>query len=151
MILRDGETPVLVDFGLSGRQLRPGCGTLEFCAPEVLGVVPDGVTPSPLQADMYAFACTAFEVLTAEPLFEAQDETGLITAQVSHDGWPPKLAEFGRSQEFSGLGVVLAACLRRDPRDRPTASETRAALSQAGTALGGLRWPLQLPETAASA
>jgi len=151
VILREGEHPVLVDFGLSGRQLRPGCGTLEFCAPEVLGVVPDGVTPSPLQADMYAFACTAFEVLTAEPLFEADEEMGIITAQVSHDGWPPKLAEFSRSQEFSGLGVVLAACLRRDPRDRPTASETRAALSQAGAALEGLHWPLHPPEAAASA
>ncbi len=40
IILQDEETPVLVDFGLSGRQLRPGCGTLEYCAPEVLGVVP---------------------------------------------------------------------------------------------------------------
>lgn len=151
VILRNGETPVLVDFGLSGRQLRPGCGTLEFCAPEVLGVSPDGVTPSPLRADLYAFACTAFEVLTAEPLFEADDETGLITAQVSHDGWPAKLAEFGRSQELSGISIVLAACLRRDPRDRPTASEARAALDRAGAALGAARWPLQLPETAASA
>src|SRR5690606_851108 len=41
VILRDEHTPVLVDFGLSGRQLRPGCGTLEYCAPEVLGVLPD--------------------------------------------------------------------------------------------------------------
>src|SRR5690606_34836532 len=30
VILRDGITPVLVDFGLSGRHLRPGCGTLEY-------------------------------------------------------------------------------------------------------------------------
>jgi eukaryotic-like serine/threonine-protein kinase len=35
VILRDGQTPVLVDFGLSGRQLRPGCGTLEYCGGQV--------------------------------------------------------------------------------------------------------------------
>ncbi len=151
VILRDGETPVLVDFGLSGRQLRPGCGTLEFCAPEVLGVVPEGATPSPLAADMYAFACTAYEVLTADPLFEADDETSLISAQVSHDGWPPKLAELGRSREFAELGIVLAACMRRDPRDRPTAAETRAALKGAAAGLQGMSWPLRLPAAAASA
>ncbi len=150
VILRDGETPVLVDFGLSGRQLRPGCGTLDFCAPEVLGVAPEGFTPTPLAADMYAFGCTAFEVLTGHPLFEG-DETALISAQVAHDGWPPRLAEFGRSREFAELGVVLAACLRRDPRDRPDAGETRAALAQTASTLRDVRWPLQLPETAASA
>ena len=57
VILRDGKTPVLVDFGLSGRALRPGCGTIEYTAPEVLGVVPQGVSPSAVAADIYAFGC----------------------------------------------------------------------------------------------
>src|SRR5690606_15338394 len=61
VILRDGGTPVLVDFGLSGRTLRPGCGTIEYTAPEVLGVVPEGSTGSPMAADIYAFGCLVYE------------------------------------------------------------------------------------------
>ena len=121
VILRDDETAVLVDFGLSGRHVRPGCGTLEYCAPEVLGVVPDGHTPTPGAADLYAFACTAFELVTAELLFDAPDEMGLMSQHVSHDGWPLKLAALAQNPALSDLSVILAACLRRDPRDRPQA------------------------------
>ncbi len=52
IILRDSRTPVLVDFGLSGRRLRPGCGTLEYCAPEVIGVPVGTENPSPRSADV---------------------------------------------------------------------------------------------------
>lgn len=146
VILRKGTTPVLVDFGLSGRHLRPGCGTLEYCAPEVLGVSPEDHVPTPAEADVYAFACTAFEILTGELLFNAEDEMALVSLQVSHDGWPDKLARLGRSQAFAELGVVLAACLRRDPRQRPTATEARSALAEAGRALYSANWPLGADE-----
>ncbi|HEU5073513.1 MAG TPA: protein kinase, partial [Polyangiaceae bacterium] len=108
VILRDGETPVLVDFGLSGRQLRPGCGTLEYCAPEVLGVVPDGHFPIPPPADLYAFACTAYELLTGELLFDADDEMELVSQHVAHDGWPDKLARLAHNKRYADLCVVLA-------------------------------------------
>ena len=36
VILREGKTPTLVDFGLAGRHLRPGCAT-GYGAPEVWG------------------------------------------------------------------------------------------------------------------
>jgi serine/threonine protein kinase len=142
VILRDGETPVLVDFGLSGRQLRPGCGTLEYCAPEILGVVPEGLAPTPPPADIYAFACLAFEVLTGDLLFDAEDETELLSQHVSHDGWPDRLANLARHSRFAELGVILAACLRRDPRRRPTASEARQALLKAAQTLASESWPL---------
>lgn len=143
VILRDGETPVLVDFGLSGRQLRPGCGTPEYCAPEVFGVAPNDHVCSPLAADIYAFGCTAYEVLRAELLFRAEDETTLISQHLSHDGWPPKLVAL-RDQlgERAAISIVLAACLRRDPRARPTLSELRSALHQAASTLSGASWPL---------
>lgn len=142
VILRDSETPVLVDFGLSGRQLRPGCGTLEYCAPEVLGVVPEGLTPSPIAADIYAFACTAFETLTSRSLFEAEDEMTLASQHVSHDGWPVKLVQLSATPGLADLCVVLAACLRHDPRGRPTAAQVRAALSAALRPLVDKTWPL---------
>ncbi len=151
VILRDGHEPVLVDFGLSGRQLRPGCGTLEYCAPEVLGVVPPGSTPTPQAVDMYAFACTAYEILTAITLFEGDDEMALASAHVNHDGWPDHIAGLGQVPELTQLMTILAACLRRDPRHRPSAQETREALSSLTPSLMRLPWPIAAPAAAATA
>jgi hypothetical protein len=150
VILRDDEIPVLVDFGLSGRHLRPGCGTPEYCAPEVLGIIPDGYAPLPPAADMYAFACAAFELLTAELLFEGKDELSLISQHVSHDGWPRKLAALSRSAELRDLSVILAACLRRDPRDRPPANAARRALAKLRPRLAAHPWPIAVGAAAAT-
>ncbi|MBE7480515.1 MAG: protein kinase [Polyangiaceae bacterium] len=142
VILRDGDTPVLVDFGLSGRKLRPGCGTLEYCSPEVIGIVAEGHAPSPLAADVYAFACMAFEVLTGKPLFDAADETAILSLHLAHDGWPDKLVSLGKMTDLADVSVVLAACLRRDARARPDISDVRKALGQAGRKLVRASWPL---------
>jgi eukaryotic-like serine/threonine-protein kinase len=143
VILRNERTPVLVDFGLSGHKLRPGCGTPEYCAPEVFGVAPEDCECSPLAADIYAFGCTAFELLTAELLFQAGDETALISSHVTHDGWPPKLVALREKLGEPGtISIVLAACLRRDPRARPNVAELRAALREATPALRKAPWPL---------
>ncbi|HEY4103790.1 MAG TPA: serine/threonine-protein kinase, partial [Polyangiaceae bacterium] len=144
VILRDGETPVLVDFGLSGRKLRPGCGTLDYCSPEVLGTVPPDYVPSPLPADIYAFACMAYEALTAQLLFDAEDESSILSLHVAHDGWPDRLAEFAQIPEYLDLAKVLAACLRQDPRKRPSATQAREAIARTGKSLGDRAWPLSL-------
>jgi serine/threonine protein kinase len=128
VILREDDTPVLVDFGLSGRQLRPGCGTLEYCAPEVLGVIPEGYHPDPMRADLYAFACMAFEMFTGTLLFDGDSENTVMRHHVSHDGWPDALANWSEQGPWRALGALLGACLRRDPRLRPTTHEVRAAL-----------------------
>jgi hypothetical protein len=145
IILRDDATPVLVDFGLSGRHLRPGCGTLEYCAPEVLGVAAPS-TPTPAAADLYSFACTAFEVLTGQLLFDADDETALMHQHLSHDGWPDKLSSLATVPELANLCVVLAACLRRDPAARPGAAEARRALLGSTQWLVDEKWPLRATE-----
>ncbi len=148
VILQNGKTPVLVDFGLSGRHLRPGCGTLEYTAPEVLGVVPEGYEPTPMPADIYAFGCMAFELLTGQLLLDG-DETRLISLHISHDGWPTKLAQLAENGELLDLATVLAACLRHDARNRPTVEETREALARAAQSLAGSDWPLRTSASAA--
>jgi serine/threonine protein kinase len=143
VILRDSRTPALVDFGLSGRQLRPGCGTLEYCAPEILGAGPKDHSPEAAGADLYAFACTAFELLTGNLLFDAEDELTLMARHVEHDGWPAKLAAMGEDPEVADLCVVLGACLRHDQRARPSAAQTRHALSEAAARLRDRPWPIR--------
>ncbi|MCC6216762.1 MAG: serine/threonine protein kinase [Polyangiaceae bacterium] len=144
VIVRETGTPVLVDFGLSGRQLRPGCGTLEYTAPEVLGVVHEGHIASPPAADLYAFASTAFELLTGQQLFQGADEMELMSQHLGHDGWPERLERLATRPEQADLAVVLAACLRHDPRERPRADETRPALAAAARRVAGSTWPLAL-------
>jgi hypothetical protein len=145
VILREGETSVLVDFGLSGRKIRPGCGTLDYCAPEVLGVLEDSSKASAPTADVYAFGSMAFEVLTGQPLFDGMDEMSLVTAHVTHDGWPEKLARLGSTPRYSDVAIVLAACLRHNPSARPSAAEAHAALEALGPMMADLIWPLIIP------
>src|SRR6185436_1925360 len=45
VVVRQSGAPVLVDFGLTGRNLRPGCLTGAYGAPEVWGVAPEGFDP----------------------------------------------------------------------------------------------------------
>jgi eukaryotic-like serine/threonine-protein kinase len=148
VILRDNRTPVLVDFGLSGRQIRPGCGTLEYCAPEILKT-PTQAPESAAPCDVYAFACLAFEALTGEFLIEGSNESSLIANQVAHDGWPPRLVQLSKVRGAREITMVLARCLRRDPKIRPTARELYKSLGIAGHTLEGLVWPLPLRDRAA--
>jgi hypothetical protein len=142
VILRDGEVPVLVDFGLSGRHLRPGCGTVEYSAPEVLGIAPADCVLSPLPTDIYALGCSAFEALTAELLFDGDDEASILGQHTGHDGWPARLTPFAHSAETLDLAKLIAACLRRDPRHRPTAAQARRAFAKLAPRLSQLTWPL---------
>jgi hypothetical protein len=144
VILRDNSVPVLVDFGLSGRKIRPGCGTLDYCAPEVLGVCPDPAAATPMAADVYAFGSMAFEVLTGVPLFDGADEMAMVTQHVSHDGWPERLAKFGRAAKTAEVARLFAASLRHDPRARPSVGALRRALSSVAAGLRDEPWPLTL-------
>ncbi len=144
VILREEKTAVLVDFGLSGRQIRPGCGTLEYCAPEVLGVVPGGYESAPSSTDMYAFACLAFETLTTKFVIDGRDETSIIAQHIDHDGWPKRLSEFSRVDGARDLAMLLARCLRRDPKIRPSAREVRRALALPAHTLEARQWPLPM-------
>lgn len=148
VILREGRTPVLVDFGLSGRILRPGCGTIEYTCPEVLGVVAEGATASPMKADIYAFGCLTFEMLTGRTLFRADDELALVAQHVSHDGWLDDLAVMAQVPHMDRIANLIGSCLRHDPRKRPTANQLRAALTRAILPLTELEWPLSIPSRA---
>lgn len=148
VILREGGTPVLVDFGLSGRTLRPGCGTIEYTAPEVLGVVPEGTVGAPMAADIYAFGCLIYEMLTGEVLFGGGDELELVSKHVSHDGWLDELARMSTLPRLDPLANLIGICLRHDGRNRPTASALRNTLTAALMPVAQMAWPLVIPAQA---
>jgi serine/threonine protein kinase len=150
VVLRRAGQPVLVDFGLAGRHIRPGCATGPYGAPEVWGALDGHRDSPPEKADVYAFACVAFEALTGRLLFDAPSEMGQIALHVSHDGFPDPLMELAARGKQSGpsvsaLAELLAAALRRDPRSRPTAATLRKELGRLAPALSKRPWPIDAP------
>lgn len=141
VILRGGQTPMLVDFGLAGRVIRPGCATGPYGAPEVWGVTPDDFRgePSPMPADVYGFGALAFEVLTGKTLFEADTEVAVVSKHLVHDGHP---LELDRLAHVRPLVELLEHTLRRDPRQRWPITQVRHALRAVAKVAGQLAWPL---------
>lgn len=145
VLLRRGEQGVLVDFGLSGRKIRTGCGTGPYGAPEVWGVVPDDFQhPTPMASDIYSFGCLAFEMLTGKVLFDAPNEVTQVTMHVSHDGAPLPMRSLIANPEVGPLAEVLVATLRRDPRHRPTAEQLRADIRAVASMVEDAKWPVTL-------
>jgi serine/threonine protein kinase len=142
VVLRRGEEAVLVDFGLAGRHVRPGCATGPYGAPEVWGALDGSTEALPAKADVYAFGCVAFEALTSRVLFDAPTETTQIGMHLAHDGLPPPIRSLARRTEFAPLARLLTSTLRRDPRARPTAAEARKELGRVSPALVRSPWPL---------
>lgn len=142
VVLRGGEEAVIVDFGLSGRHIRPGCATGPYGAPEVWGAFAGRSNLSPLKADVYAFACVAFEALTGQVLFQADTEMAQIAMHLAHNGFPPLLREFAKRPELADLAELLFAMLRREPGDRPAAAAVGKELGHLAPALMKLSWPV---------
>jgi serine/threonine protein kinase len=142
VILRDGAEAVLVDFGLAGRHLRPGCATLPYGAPEVWGVVPEGHQPLAPPADVYAFGALVFELLWGTELFDGPSEMAIVTSHVSHDGWPLKLSAMRDRADVKPIAELIARCLRHDPRERATIEQVRAGLRELARMYGQAAWPI---------
>jgi eukaryotic-like serine/threonine-protein kinase len=147
VILRDGDggaaaasRPVLVDFGLAGRTLRPGCGSPHYGAPEVWADRGRG-DGTPFAADVYAFACLAFEVLTARALVDGPTLQQIIHAHIA--GRAVTLAERALARpEVATAGALLGAALSPLPERRPTIARLRAGFAAVAPDLVRLRWPL---------
>jgi hypothetical protein len=139
IVLRKQEQAVLVDFGLAGRHIRPGCATGPYGAPEVWGALP---TESPTPADLYAFACVAYESLTGKVLFETDNELAQIALHVAHDGNPPAIKALLARPETAALGELLVSALRREPRQRATAKQLRERLRALRPKMATSKWPI---------
>jgi hypothetical protein len=142
VVLRRGVEAVLVDFGLAGRHIRPGCGSGPYGAPEVWGGLGSAHELSPAKADMYAFGCLAFEVLTGRVLFDAETEVAQVALHLAHDGLPESLRALAKIQELAPVAELLSTTLRRRPAERPTATSVRKELLRVAPTLSRAPWPV---------
>ncbi|WP_217913003.1 serine/threonine-protein kinase [Miltoncostaea marina] len=117
-VLLDPDGPWLADFGIARRLDATALtgegqliGTAAYLAPEV--IAGGRATPA---SDRYALAVTAFEVLTGERPFAADDLSGLLAAHVARR--PPR-ASAVRPGLPRALDAALAAGLAKDPAGRP--------------------------------
>jgi serine/threonine protein kinase len=136
---------VLVDFGLSGRHVRPGCAAGPYGAPELWGLTAPDKPLSPLPVDVYALGCVAFEVFTGQRLFEAPSEAGMIAAHLNHDGKPPKIAALAEDARSATVAEWLVSCLRKEPSERATIAVLQHGLSTLRSELESRPWPLAVP------
>jgi eukaryotic-like serine/threonine-protein kinase len=134
--------PVLVDFGLAGRKVRPGCASPFYGAPEVW--VSEGMGPraEPAPADVYSFCCMSYELLVGRRLFAGDTLPAVIAAHYNHDGNPPGLASLREDPRLAPVADALSEGLRADPHRRPTIATLRAELSRLAPQLREGRWPL---------
>jgi serine/threonine protein kinase len=134
---------VLVDFGLSGRKLRAGCATLCYGAPEIWqGAETPTETSAALAADVYAFGCLAYEVMTGGTLFDGASDVAIIAGHIQHDGLPPAVGALAGQAPLEPFAMFLHQCLRHDPSQRANVGQLRKELSQLRDSLAPLTWPL---------
>lgn len=113
--------PVLIDFGLARRigQLNPAAslagGTPCYMAPEQARD-PAAAGPS---SDIYALACTAFELLTGCCVFVADD---LLSMLVAHAEQAPRRIS-SRRPELAPFDALFARALAKLPGDRHQSCE----------------------------
>jgi hypothetical protein len=142
VVLRDttGEA-VLVDFGLAGRRLRTGCGSLHYGAAEVWTEATAGLEPFP--ADVYAAACVAYEVLTGGVLVGGTTMNEVLAAHFSQQPGHDTLTRLERAdRRVTPLAQLLRAAVSRDPKRRPSIARLRAGFAAIAPDLATLRWPI---------
>jgi len=145
VVLRGGDTAVLVDFGLAGRNIRSGCGSAPYSPPEVWGIDPQGTKATPMAVDVYAFACLVFEVLTGTMLFDGETEVQMMSQHMAHDGLPPKLRALATDPRFVDLAELMFAALRRDPERRVSVKELLPEFTKRADKLTTIEWPVPVP------
>lgn len=125
LMVNSADQLKVADFGIASsirdsvsrvsRKANAGAGTLPYMSPQqMMGEVPT------FADDIYSFGATLYELLCGKPPFYAGDLPKQIETIV-----PPLVSERRRQFGIEGEPVpaaweaVIAACLEKDPRDRP--------------------------------
>jgi TolB-like protein/tetratricopeptide (TPR) repeat protein/tRNA A-37 threonylcarbamoyl transferase component Bud32 len=130
-VLLSGGAAVVTDFGIAKAisvartesrdttitQAGSGVGTPAYMSPEQAAGDP-GLDH---RADVYAFGCLAYELLTGETPFHGRPLHQLLTAHFAETAPSVTLK---RADTPPGLAALVARCLEKNPADRPQSGAT---------------------------
>lgn len=146
-ILLAGNTAIVSDFGI-GKALAVARVENESVALTELGIAvgtpqymaPEQILSDPAidhRADLYAFGCVAYELLSGEPPFAGLTRMALLRAHIVDV--PPAI--IGRRADLpEGLATLIDRCLEKNPADRPaSARDVIACLDNLMSATGSHR------------
>jgi serine/threonine protein kinase len=114
----EGDHAYLTDFGITKRRAQ---GPITTRTGEIMGTV-DYVAPEQVEgrsvdfrADVYSLGCVAYQAITGHVPYERESDLAVLWAHVHEK--PPKAS--ARSPElWSGVDVVLARAMAKEPKDR---------------------------------
>ncbi|MGH3655080.1 MAG: protein kinase domain-containing protein [Micromonosporaceae bacterium] len=131
ILLRDGTTPLLTDFGIarlvgtaatmsgqSGSAEQQVLGTPAYLAPELAS----GETASPA-SDVYALGVVLYELVAGRPPYVADHPLSVVHAHITETPQRP-------SGIPDDVWRVVAACLAKQPAERPDADTVRVLLAE---------------------
>ena len=124
-----GGSAVVTDFGIAKAisasrtdgpdatltQVGTSLGTPAYMAPEQAA----GDPATDHRADLYAFGCMAFEMLTGQPPFVESSPQLLLAAHMAKEAGPVSAR---RADVPAALSSLVAQCLSKDPSSRPASA-----------------------------
>ena len=139
VLRKQHEEAVLVDFGLAGRHIRPGCATGPYGAPEVWGALADRVAGAGRRLR-----------LRLPRVRDVDGEGALRGGQRDRADRAPRRARREPSADRGAEGAprhggarrAALSTLRREPRQRATAKQLRERLRALGPGSRTAKWPL---------
>ena len=121
-----GDNVEITDVGMA-------LGTPAYMSPEQASADPH----IDHRADIYAFGCMAYELLTGQPPFTGRTPAATLAAHVSER---PESLERRRPSVPPALATLVSRCLEKRPSDRPqSAQEVLHALDSISTPSGGMQ------------
>ena len=97
-------------------QTGTSIGSPAYMAPEQIA----GDSNIDHRADLYAFGCMGYELLTGSPPFAAQSPQRALAAHLTET---PTAIESVRPDVPEDLAAIVMRCLEKDPADRPTSAD----------------------------
>ena len=138
-----GPVPVLVDFGLAGRKVRPGCASPYYGAPEVWDAGVFQMSTRPHRGGRLRLLLPGLRDAHGHAAVRGRHLPSLISGHLAHNGNPAGLtalrSPIGSSRRSA---TILAAGLARDPRRRASMGQVREALRTIAPQLQNATWPL---------
>jgi len=144
-VLLSGGTAVVTDFGIAKAlsasrtggngatltQLGTSIGTPAYMSPEQAAGDPDVDN----RADIYAFGCMAYELLTGHPPFHGRTPHRTLAAHMTE---APQTVSQIRGDVPAGLATLVMRCLDKTPERRPASAADLIQRLESITSGGGM-------------